>query len=321
MLQREFPLDLRPFEAIAQSLGISPADVIERVLRLKRDGIIRQIGAIFDSAALGYASSLVAFKVRPDMLDAVAGRVAEHPGVSHCYSRDADYNLWFTITAAPGVDMEREIRVLASTPGVTDCLILPTVKLFKIGVFLDMTGDGNAPGNTQARQRHTKIPQGQELAAVRALQKDLPIVEAPFDSLAKDAGMTDEELLSHARRFLDDGRMRRFAAVLRHTDAGFRANAMVCWNVEEERIDEAGEALARHASVSHCYQRPASPKWPYPLYSMVHCRTEDELAATIRELAASASPVDYRVLRTVKEYKKTRVRYFGVESFESTPQP
>ncbi len=310
ILQREFPLVARPFHAVAGALGIAPAEVIERVARLKREGVIRQISAIFDSAALGYVGALVAFRVAPEWLDKVAERVSEHDGVSHCYARDAGYNLWFTLTLPPTDDLDAEIAGLAALDGVQSHLALPALKVYKIGVFLDV-------GGTPSPRRRTSYPvasssfKGDDLdrAAIRVLQKDLPITESPFADLASEADMSEAELLARAKAFLESGVMRRYAAVLRHRRAGYRANAMICWQVALERIDEAGEALASHPAVSHCYQRPASPEWPYPLYTMVHCRDEAELKRTISDLAASANLTTFLVLRSVKEYKKSRVTY------------
>ena len=338
LIQREFPLAARPFEAIAASLGIPSSEAMERVSRLKSDGVIRQISAIFDSSALGYSGALTAFRVRPDSIDRVAEQVSSHAGVSHCYSRDADLNLWFTITLPPEQDIDTEVAALARADGVEAHVVLPAIRIFKIGVFFEQ-GDrsGRSPsrpteygwphdrsGRSPSRpieygcpdQRSGRSPSRPEpldaadRAAVRALQKDLPIVGLPFAELAAGAHMTEDELLSRAARFLETDVMRRFAAVLRHQRAGYRSNAMVCWRAEPEQIETAGPILASHPSVSHCYERAVYPEWPYPLYTMVHGRDEAELQRAIAELAESSGLGDFMVLRSVKEYKKSRVVYF-----------
>lgn len=315
LLQREFPLVARPFEEIGIRLGISESEVIERVSKLKSDSVIRQISAIFDSAALGYSSELVAFKVEPTALEAVAAVVSVHKGVSHCYSRDADYNLWFTITIGPEMDLSEEISRLADTPGVASYLRLPQKRLFKIGVFLDVTGE-DASKRDATSQNPPEISRNlghldpKFRPFVRVLQQNLPISQTPFSDLAAPANMTEADLLAAARQLLADGTMRRFAAVLRHVTAGFKVNAMVCWAATEDKIEEAGAKLAEHPSVSHCYERAISPHWPWPLYTMIHCRTESELAQVISELKSASGLTEYRVLRTLKEFKKSRVIYF-----------
>jgi len=317
LIQREFPLEPRPFDAIATRLDIAPAQVKQRILRLKSDRVIRQISAIFDSGALGYSGALVAFKVAPEKMGRVAELVCSDAEISHCYSRDADYNLWFTITVGPEQDLRREIDALALTQGGVSYLVLPTLRVFKIGVFLDVGGAGrdrDRPLRGMPIERSGRPPSRpldhEDRAAVRALQTDLPIVDAPFAELAAGAGMTENELLSRAADFLKTGVMRRFAAVLWHQRAGYRANAMVCWRVKSDEIEAAGVALAKHPAVSHCYERPTSADWPYPVYTMIHCRDDRELQRTIAELASRSGLSDFRVLRTVKEYKKSRVAYF-----------
>lgn len=313
LIQSAFPLVSRPFDAIAAKLGVEPADVIERISRLKCDSVIRQISAIFDSAALGYTSALVAFRVRPERIDAVAQAVSEHSGVSHCYSRDAEYNLWFTMTLGPGRDIDAEVETLARAEGVESHVVLPALRVFKIGVFFELGasfGAKDEPRSIEPGRVGKQALSEADIAAVRALQKDLPIVDAPFAALAQEAEMTEPELLARAEEYLRSGAMRRFAAVLRHQRAGYRVNAMVCWQVEPEGVAAAGEVFAKHPSVSHCYERATFPDWPYHLYTMIHCRNEDELARVIGELVASSGLSAYRVLRTVKEYKKSRVVYF-----------
>jgi DNA-binding Lrp family transcriptional regulator len=313
LIQGEFPLVSRPFDVLAARLGIAPEDVIERIRRLKSDRVIRQISAIFDSRELGYSSALVAFKVRQEQIDSVGERVSTHSGVSHCYSRDAEYNLWFTITLGPGNDLTREIDELAGIEGVASHMVLPALKIFKIGVFFGLAEEQSDHRSERVQRRDIGEPRplGEtDIAAVRALQKDLPIVDEPFAVLARGAGMTEDDLLAHAADFLKTGIMRRFAAVLRHQRAGYRANAMVCWQAEPDDIEAAGAIFAKHPAVSHCYERPTSADWTYPLYTMIHCRNDHEVERTIAELAASSGLSDYRVLRTVKEYKKSRVVYF-----------
>lgn len=310
IIQADFPLVPRPFDEIGRTLGIAPNDVLARLTRLKSEGIIRQISAIFDSAALGYRSTLVAFRVEPRSLDAVAESVAAHKGVSHCYSRDADYNLWFTLTLGPDADLQSEVERLAGRPGVKSYMLLPALRVFKIGVFLRMTEDHEAP---TARSGSTGAPADltdDDRAAVRALQQDIPLVNEPFVPLAAEAGMTQDELLRRAWVYKERGIMRRFAAVLRHRRAGYSANAMVCWLVEPGRIEDVGTKLAVEPSVSHCYERPTSSDWPYALYTMVHCRTEAELDQTMERLRRIASGAPHLALRTVREYKKSRVSYF-----------
>ena len=111
-LQAEFPLVPQPFVTLGQSLDLSEDQVLARVRRLKDGGIIRQIGAIFDTRRLGYQSTLVAFHAEDDSVEKVAARISAHPGVSHNYARPHHYNLWFTLAVQPGHEVAGQGRLL-----------------------------------------------------------------------------------------------------------------------------------------------------------------------------------------------------------------
>jgi len=148
-----------------------------------------------------------------------------------------------------------------------------------------------------------------ERAALGVLQDELPLVSRPFACLAESAGLTEDELILSARSLLEKGVIRRFAVVLNHRRVGYTYNAMVCWQISSEETEAAGHMLADDAAVSHCYQRPAFPEWPYPVYTMIHCRDDAELLETVGRLAAACGDAPHTVLRTLREYKKSRSRY------------
>ena len=313
-LQTDFPLASRPYEVIARQLEIPAAEVLRRIRRLKRRRVLRQIGAIFDSAALGYSSSLVAMKLSPERLDEAARVVNRHPGVRHNYTRDHDYNLWFTITTPPGQPIENEVESLRQRVGADAARSLPTLRLFKIGVAFDMTdaapGQQRLPASGRAQAPAAQRLSREEITAVRALQEDLPVEERPFKTAAERFGLSEDRLIDTARGLLERGAMRRFAATLRHREAGFVANAMGVWVVQEDRVDEVGRTMAGFAAVSHCYQRPTFPDWPYSLFTMIHGHSKEDCEAVARSISETAHVPDYRLLYSVREYKKTRVRYF-----------
>src|SRR6266508_2756423 len=140
-IQWTFPLVQRRCLEIGRHHGISETEVMERIARLKKNGLVREINAIFDTRNLGYKSALVAFAIRPEMLDFVANEVNKHPGVSHNYERNHEFNMWFTMAVPPGGDMKRDLDNLSVLDGVIKYRLLPTLKLYKIGVRLDMVND------------------------------------------------------------------------------------------------------------------------------------------------------------------------------------
>jgi DNA-binding Lrp family transcriptional regulator len=314
LVQKEVPLVARPFLAIASELEIPEQDVIERLRHWRDDeAVIRQISAIFDTRKLGYTSTLVAMRIPPSKLDEAARLVNEHPGVSHNYERAHEFNLWFTVAVPPGMDLETHVNRLHEITGATATRILPTLKMFKIEVRLDMeTGVSNADGPPPPK---VEIPEltDDDIRAIRALQVDMPLVSRPFVAEAETVGMSEDELLSYAHKFVSDGRMRRCAAILRHRRAGFLANGMGVWKMPEEEAEKLGFKIASFPQVTHCYQRPTYEDWPYRVFSMVHARTEDKVREVIEGIAADTGLEEYDILFSTREFKKTRVPYFTGE--------
>lgn len=322
-MQRAFPLVARPFAELAERIGTTEDEVLSRVERLKTARIVRQISAIFDSRKLGYRTSLVAMRFEPEALDEGAGIISLHPGVSHNYERRHPFNLWFTIAVPPQREPEEEVAALARKAQPVKTWMLPTIKLFKIGVNLDATGQSDITavekdeeniGLRSARswQSDPEIRRldDDELVAIRLLQRDLPVVSEPFAALSEGSPINPSRLLALAQGLLAGGQLRRFAAVLHHRQAGFRANVMAVWVVPEARIDEVGGVMATFKAVSHCYKRPVYPDWPYSVFTMIHARHKDECEEVVAAISERTGITDYALLYSGKEYKKTRVRYF-----------
>lgn len=314
LLQDAFPLVPAPFASLAGALGITEESVLERTRRLRDGGIVRRLSAIFDLYQVGYKSSLVAMAVAPERLDEAASVVSAPSAVSHSYSRNHRFNLWFVMAIPREQDFEAAVARLAERAGAMRTIVLPALRRYKIDVRYDMEegtgrsgGDGEGGGEPQRPRRDLSA---EEVALVRVLQRDMPIVGRPFAEGARSLGLTEEELLDRARALLEEGVMRRFAAVLRHKGAGFLANGMACWVVPEARIDEVGRMLAASPRVSHCYRRPTSPDWPYALFSMVHARSRRQCEAIVADLSRQTEISDYLILYSTKEYKKQRVQYF-----------
>lgn len=313
-IQWTFPLSERPYLKIAAKHGLSEGDVMRRISLMKQSGLIRQINAIFDTRKLGYKSALVAFAVEKDKLDAVALEVNKHPGVSHNYERDHEFNMWFTLAVPPEGDLKKDLEQMASLDGVIKFRLLPTLKLYKIGVKLDMvntdpsklTPDDNVKSLDQKKFELTS----RDKDFIRELQKDLEVSVRPFDNSAKNLGLTVNELFKKAEEYESLGVMRRFAAILRHREAGFTANGMIVWMVPDDKIDEAGYKLASFPQVSHCYRRPVYPDWPFSLFSMIHARTVEAANKIAVELSNFVGINEYRILFSSREFKKERVKYF-----------
>lgn len=314
LLQSSFPLITAPFASLARTLGVTEEEVLERANRLRQTGVLRRLSAIFDLHRLGYKSSLVAMAVDPARLDDAAAVISAHPGVSHNYSRDHRFNLWFVLAIPWGRDFEATVARLGEEAGAGRAIVLPALRQYKLDVRYDMEeGIGGSNGEAGGERKGSgRDLTPEEIDVVRVLQRDLPIEHRPFAEGACALGVTEEELLERAGEMLDERIMRRFAAVLRHREAGFRANGMACWVVPEERVDEIGEELAASPQVSHCYRRPTyPPDWPYALFSMVHARSRAQCEAVVAGLSRQTGISAYTVLYSTREYKKERVQYFA----------
>ncbi|HEY1508547.1 MAG TPA: AsnC family transcriptional regulator [Solirubrobacteraceae bacterium] len=316
LMQGSFPIATRPYQHVAAEAGIAEEDVIDRVQRLLEQRIIRQVTPIFDTRALGYSSMLVAAKVDPDNPWRAAKVINEHPGVSHNYLRNHDFNIWFTIATEPDspLGLERTLEVLAEIAGADSIRQLPTLKLFKIRMDLEMEGGTDAlakavevapPAETE-RQPYDE----QDIAVIRALQGDLPVIPEPFAPAAEQLGMAQDELLDHLERMQERRLLRRVAAILFHRRAGFSANGMGVWKVPDERIMELGPQMAAYRGISHCYQRPTYKDWPYSIFTMAHGRSKDECDAILDSIADSTGIDERSTLYSSTEFKKIRLLYF-----------
>ena len=313
-IQWVFPLVDRPYLEISKRHNMSEDEVMRRITYMKDMGLIRQINAIFDTRRLGYKSALVAFAVMPDKLDSVANEVNKHPGVSHNYERNHDFNMWFTLAVPPYGEMKSDLDRLASLDGVIKYRLLPTLKLYKIGVRLDMVNDDTEKPKPmdevkQLNPKRIEITENDK-HFIRELQKDLKVIPEPFKEMAENLSITTTELFAKAKEYEKNGVMRRFAAILRHRDAGFSANGMVVWQVPDEKIDEIGYKLAAFPQVSHCYRRPVYSDWPFNLFSMIHARTLEAAEKIAVEMSEIVEIKDYRILFSSREFKKERVKYF-----------
>jgi DNA-binding Lrp family transcriptional regulator len=315
LIQTDFPLEARPYQVLAEKLDWTEDEVIASMRKLRDLHVLRQMSAIFDSRRLGYRTSLVAMKVAPERVQEAAEIINQHPGVSHNYERNHPYNIWFTIAVPPTGDLQRDVDELHERAGAEKTWMLPTLKLFKIGVVLDMTGEADLLRKSEVKHSWSKIeifdapsPSDQEL--IRVMQQDLELVPRPFDAWAAQLGISVEQLFTDAHRLLESKMMRRFSAVMHHRDAGYISNAMAVWEVPKERIDEVGPQMASFAAVSHCYERPVYPDWPYSIFTMVHGRKKGDCMAIVDAIEKETGITDRALLFSTKEFKKVRVQYF-----------
>ena len=326
LIQGPFPLADRPYLSLGEQLEIGEQEVIDRLAQLKRTNVLRQISAIFDTRRLGYKTTLVAMAYDPDKLHQGALQINQHPGVSHNYAREGSYyNLWFTVAVPPDHDLQATVDRMARDTGALTARVMPTIRFFKIGVNFDMVRQKGSSFNYNpdgavdegpANDWNKPVPlTDTDKTIIRELQEDLSLIPRPFDDMANRLGMSTAELFATAAEFQERKMMRRYSAVLHHRRSGFKANAMIVWNVPPDRSEEVGMIMAQHSAVTHCYERPTFPDWPYTHFTMVHATSQQGCEEIGKEIGEATGITDRLFLYSSREYKKTRVRYF-VEDYD-----
>lgn len=337
-IQSGFPIVPDPYGTLAEQLGLERDEVEKALLDLREEGLVRRIGASFDSKRLGYSSTLCALAAPPERADEVAAIINAYPGVTHNYLRENRYNIWFTLITRSSEDRARILGQIVEQSGCGDLLDMPATKMYKIRVDF---GKGHGKKATEAKAKakdageHVAGRFGAaatdarafggddafDVALVRWAQGDVAfdadgaLVERPFEQGAALVGkqigreVTENEVIARILELRALKAIRRFGAMVKHQKMGFAFNGMAVWNVDDGRLDEVGAAFAEKPYVSHCYTRLAKPTWPYKIYAMAHAQTQDELDGYVAELGkiAQAEPL---VLVSTKEYKKVSMRYF-----------
>jgi DNA-binding Lrp family transcriptional regulator len=316
LMQGSFVLTRRPFAHVAGLAGLDEQEVMARVQRLLDKRIIREITPIFDTRALGYHSMLVAAKVDAEHPHRAARIINSHPGVTHNYLRNHDFNLWFTIAVEPGskLGLDGTLDVLAAETGAQSIRQLPTLKLFKIRMDLEMeqgTDALAAAGEAVPPRELEPIELSDEdIATIRATQGPMPVVPEPYAPAAERLNTTQEEVLRRLESLREREGLRRVAAILYHRRAGFSANGMGVWKVPEDDVLETGIRMASFRGISHCYQRPTYPDWPYSVFTMAHGRSKEECDAILDSIAAATGITERATLYSSTEFKKVRMLYF-----------
>ncbi len=325
LMQGRFPIARRPYAEVARLAGISEAEALQRVGRLVDERIIREITPIFDTRALGYKSMLVAAKVDPEYPHRAAEFINSHPGVTHNYLRNHDFNMWFTIGVEPDspLGLQGTLDVIQERTGAESIRQLPTLKLFKIRMDLEMekgTDSLAAAGEAVPPKELEPIDLSDEdIATIRATQGRMPVIEEPYAPAAERLGVEQDVVFDRLESLRERGGLRRVAAILFHRRAGFSANGMGVWGVPPERILETGIKMASFRGISHCYERPTYKDWPYSVFTMAHGRSKEECDAILDSIAQQTGVTQRATLYSSTEFKKTRMLYF-VDDFRRWEQ-
>jgi DNA-binding Lrp family transcriptional regulator len=261
---------------------------------------------------------LVAARVDSDNPHRAAAVINEHPGVSHNYLRNHDFNLWFTIATAPdsSLGVDGTLEVLKRLSGAESIRKLPTLTMFKINMNLEMEGGTEelaAPVEAIEPRPRDPVPIDDfDVAVIRALQGPMEVRPDAYAPAAQELGVPVEHMLTHLEGMVERKVLRRVAAILFHRRAGFSANGMGVWKVPEQQIADIGPRMAAVRGVSHCYRRPTYPDWPYSVFTMAHGRSKEECDAVLDGVAGvcGLEGEDRATLYSSTEFKKVRLHYF-----------
>ncbi len=308
ILQRGLPICEKPFVEIAEVLGADEKSVIEQIKILKSTGIIRRFRTIINYRALGKTSTLVAAHVPEEKLQEVAEAVNSLQGVSHNYTRDNFYNLWFTLQAETTTQIDEILSRLSGRFNI-DFHSLPVVRSFKLDVRF-----GFERRESEFEPDFQTIPinkvvmlDANEKRILSKLQSELEITSEPFSFLC-DEKQGLENVLGIIRGLIEKGVIRRIAAVLDYRKLGFTANVLFTCEVPQEKIIEIGEKLASSDLVSHCYERKTFENWPYNLFAMMHGKSMEQIKETVGKFMEEEQIISYQLLPTVSELKKKPVK-------------
>lgn len=326
--QHGFPLQPAPFDALAAGLGWPVAAVLRGCDRLQQAGLLGRIGGVFSPRA-GGASTLAAMVVPAERLEAVAAQVSAFEGINHNYEREApgprDPNLWFVAAAPDAAALAGMLLAIEAATGLA-VLRLPLQRPYRIDLGFDMGHDLRAvtagpfagfarPAGREPRRALAPLDAAQASLAALA-EAGLPLIERPFDAWAQALGWPVERVLATLQAWLDEGRLHRFGAVVRHHELGYVANAMTVFQVPEAALDRCGQALAAQPGVTLAYARATAPGWPYNLYCMVHGRDRAAVQAVLAQAIADCGLAGWprAVLFSRRRFKQTGARRFRFQA-------
>lgn len=288
--QRHFPLAPEPFADIAGRLGTSESEVLRILARLQACGKVSRVGAIFKPHTIG-SSTLAALSVPAEELDEVAQLVNSYTEVNHNYEREHRFNLWFVVTAAIEARVQEVLEEIGHRTGYQP-LYLPMIEDFHIDLGFDLSGPykehassgGKAAGGS-AFLGCQPLPEQLINALVGAIQKGFPLVARPFAEIGRGIGLNESEVIAGLRHLIENGVIKRMGVVVRHRELGYRANAMVVWDIPNDKVRALGQSIGSSGDVTLCYRRPRRlPVWRYNLFTMIHGRRSDEVLQRVEQL-------------------------------------
>ena len=284
--QRDFPVCAMPFAEMASRFHHRASEVLQRLAGLRRRGVVSRIGPVFTPGRID-AGTLVAMAVPRARLDSVAQWVHRHRAVHHVHEREHEFNLWFVLAAPNAGELYESIADIRRRTGL-EVLDLPLERDYHVGMGFPpwrrllsgcpaMTGM-DSPG------RYPPLD-ASDRRLVEIIRDGLSLTARPYAAVADQAGLSEAQVVERLGRLLREGVVKHMGLVVHHHELGYRANALVAFDVPCARVDIVGERLAQAAPVTRCYRRTRrAPNWPYNLYCTVHGQDRAEVSGYVDEL-------------------------------------
>lgn len=286
--QGDFPLQEHPFASAAEQLNCSEDELIATVKHLKDQKLLTRFGPLYDAARLGGGLTLAAISVPEDRYEIITELVNVYPEVAHNYRREHELNMWFVLATETPVELEQILSSIEEITGLT-VYNFPKQQEFYIGLWLHLSADGKhdtipVPNKTEPSAGENKLD-AIDRKLINVTQSGLAIERSPYQTIAKNMGTTQQDVIQRLNRMLSSGIIRRIGAVPNHYKLGLTANGMTVWDVEDEQLAELGNIIGQLDFVSHCYQRPRHlPLWCYNLFAMVHGHNKEEVNEKVKQI-------------------------------------
>jgi DNA-binding Lrp family transcriptional regulator len=290
---RDFGLSSTPFAEMAEKNNTDTATILRKIKQLKSKGIIARVGPVFRPNTIG-VSTLAAMQVPLNQLKEIAELVNQYAEVNHNYEREHEFNLWFVATASDQQHLKSILRDMEQQTGIA-VMSLPLVKEFHIDLGFKMslqgkhssTAVGKHHASSQTVHLSTQPDDLIQQQLIAEIQSGLPIVERPYAEIAKKLAINEQEVIRRIDIMLTSGVIRRMGVIVRHRKLGYRSNAMLVWDIPDNKIDQLGRQLSKVDSITLCYQRPRhAPHWNYNLFTMIHGQDRESVEACIDDIVA-----------------------------------
>ncbi len=317
--QHGFPLNVNPFKRVAEIQNSQERVVLNTFKNLQAQGLVSRIGPVFSPNSVG-VSTLAAMAVPEERLEEIAALVSKFREVNHNYEREHRFNLWFVVTAENSQALQHALKEISAKVAYP-LISLPLLRDYHIDLGFKLNfngGDDNDRRKILPIENRHRWTAGQyntseiEERVIGAIQSGLPLVERPYESIAEETGLSEQQVLNVIVRLVRIGVIKRWGVVVRHHELGYSSNAMVVWDIPDHELDSIAGELAKTDCVTLCYERPRRlPHWRYNLFCMIHGKDRERVLSAIDAIRyrLGLENTEHQVLFSKRRFKQKGATY------------